>query len=136
MKRNWMSIILMLCMIVYSCACAQGLLPSLADTIGQPMPSLGEALGRYPDEETSAYDGGYTEVFQNVTEADFNTFSAYLEEKEALLTDYQTTDSTFSASIQVDGKTISFSYDTRILEARVTYGSRNRNIALCFTSHG
>ena len=121
MKRNLMAVILALCLLGTSLAGAQGLLPSLADSIGKPMPSLGEALGRYPDEEIPEADGGNTEVFRGVTETDFNTFSVYLSEKGATLADYQTAGSSFSASIQVEGKTISFSYDTQTLEARVTY---------------
>lgn len=85
MKRNLMAVVLVLCLILCSCTSAEGLLPSLVDTVGKPMPSLGEALGRYPDEEISADDGGRTEVFQNVTEADFDTFSVYLKEKGATL---------------------------------------------------
>ncbi len=121
MKRNLMVIILALCLIGTSLAGAEGLLPSLADTIGKPMPSLGEALGRYPDEEIPEADGGNTEVFRSVTETDFNTFSVYLSEKGATLADYEAAGSSFSASIQVEGKTISFSYDAQTREARVTY---------------
>ena len=121
MKRNLMAIILALCLLGASLAGAEGLLPSLTDTIGKPMPSLGEALGRYPDEEIPEADGGNTEVFRGVTETDFNTFSVYLSEKGAALADYQAAGTTFSASIVVDGKTISFTYDTQTLEATVTY---------------
>ena len=121
MKRNLMAIILALCLLGTSLAGAEGLLPSLVDTIGKPMPSLGEALGRYPDEEIPEEDGGNTEVFQGVTETDFNTFSVYLSEKGAALADYQAAGSSFSASIQVEGKAISFTYDTQTLEATVTY---------------
>ena len=121
MKRNLMAMILALCMLGTSFAGAEELLPSLVDTIGRPMPSLGEALGRYPQEEIPEVDGGNTEVFQGVTEADFKAFSAYLSEKGASLADYQTVGSSFSASIQVEGKTISFSYDTLRMEAKVTY---------------
>ena len=124
MKRNLMAIILALCLLGTSLAGAEGLLPSLVDvvdTIGKPMPSLGEALGRYPDEEVPEADGGNTEVFQGITETDYNTFSIYLSKKVAALADYQAAGSSFSASIQVGGKTISFNYDTQTLEARVTY---------------
>ena len=114
MKRNLMALILALCLLNASFAGAEGLLPSLVDTIGKPMPSLGEVLGRYPDEEISEADGGNTEVFRSVTETDFNTFSVYLSEKGATLADYQAAGSSFSASIQVEGKTISFSYDTQV----------------------
>lgn len=121
MSRNLLAMIIALCLISTSFAGAEGLLPSLVDTIGMPMPSLGEALGRYPEEEIPGADGGYTEVFQGITETDFNTFSVYLSEKGAALADYQAVGSSFSASIQVEGKTISFIYDTQTLEARVTY---------------
>ena len=121
MKRNLMAIILALCLLGTSLAGAEGLLPSLVDTIGKPMSSLGDALGRYPDEEIAEEDGGNTEVFRGVTETDFNTFSIYLSEKSATLADYQAAGSSFSASIQVEGKTINFNYDTQTLEARVTY---------------
>lgn len=121
MKRNLMAIILALCLIGTSLAGAEGLLPSLTDTIGKPMPSLGEALSRYPDDEISNADGSNTEVFQGVTETDFNTFSVYLSEQGATLADYQAAGTSFSASIQLEGKTISFTYDTQALEATVTY---------------
>jgi len=121
MKRNLMAIILILCLMASTGAGAEGLLPSLTDTIGKPMLSLGEALGRYPDEEILNNDGSNTEVFQGVTEADFNTFSVYLSEHGAILADYQTAETSFSASIQVDEKTISFAYDTQTLDATVTY---------------
>lgn len=121
MKRNLMAMILALCVLGTSLAGAEGLLPSLTDTIGKPLPSLGEALGRYPDEEIPGADGSNTEIFHGVTETDFNTFSVYLSEKGAALADYQAAGTTFSASIVVDGKTISFTYDTQNLEASVTY---------------
>ena len=121
MKRNLMAMILALCLLGTSLAGAEGLLPSLTDTIGKPMPSLGEALGRYPDEEIPGADGSNTEIFQGVIETDFNTFSVYLSGKGAALADYQAAGSSFSASIQVEGKTIHFTYDTQTLEASVTY---------------
>ena len=121
MKKNLMAIILMLCLIVSACAEAEGLLPSLTDTIGKPMPSLGEALGRYPDEDGPNDDGGNIEVCQGVTETDFNTFSVYLSGQGATLADYRVSGSEFFASIQVDEKMIFFHYDTQTFEATVTY---------------
>lgn len=121
MKKNLMAIILMLSLIVSIYAKAEGLLPSLTDTIGKPMPSLGEALGRYPDEERPNDDGSNTEVFRGVTETDFNTFSIYLSWQGAILADYQVSGNSFSSSIQVDEKMISFIYNMQTLEATVTY---------------
>ena len=91
------------------------------DNIGKPMPSLGEALGRYPDEEIAWQNGGSTEVFQGVTETEFNAFSVYLSEQSAVLEDYETVGSSFFASVQVDGKTVAFTYDIQTKEAKVTY---------------
>ena len=51
MKRNLMALLLALCLLGTSLAGAEGLLSSLTDVFGKPMPPLGEALGRYPDEE-------------------------------------------------------------------------------------
>lgn len=116
-----MALILILCLMANACVGAEGILPSLTDTIGKPMLSLGEALSRYPDEEMLNADGSNTEVFRGVTEEDFNTFSVYLSEQGAILADYQAAETSFSASIQVDGKTISFTYDTQTLDATVTY---------------
>lgn len=122
MKKFAIAFCLMVCLLFFSFdSMAVGLLPSLVDTIGKPMPSLGEALGRYPDEEIPETDGGNTEVFHRVTETDFNAYSIYLSKKGATLADYQTAGTSFSASIVVDGKTISFTYDTQTREARVTY---------------
>lgn len=94
---------------------------SILPPVGGIMPSLGEALGRYPDNEISNDDGSNTEVYQGVTETDFNTFSVYLSEWGATLVDYQTVGSTFSTSIQFNGETLSFNYDTHNLEATMTY---------------
>ena len=122
MKKFTIAFCLMVCLLFFSFdSMAVGLLPSLTDTIGKPMPSLGEALGRYPDAEIPEADGGNTEVFHRVTETDFNAYSIYLSKKGATLADYQTAGTSFSASIVVDGKTISFTYDTQTQEARVTY---------------
>ena len=96
------------------------MLPAVEGT-GRPMLSLGEALGRYPDEEIWGADGDCTEVFRGVTETDFQTFSVYLDGKGATLAGYQTVGRSLSASIQADGETLVFTYDTQLLEARVTY---------------
>ena len=55
-----------------------GLLPSLTETVGIAMPSLGEAIERYPDAETESGDSSITELYTNVSESDFNVFSIYL----------------------------------------------------------
>ncbi len=119
MKRTIVAVLLIICLALN--AGAEGILPSLYDTIGKPMPSLDEAIRRYPDEESADEDGASIEIFHNVTETEFNTFSVYLSEKGASLADYQTVGTGFSASIVVEGKMIAFTYDMQTLEATVTY---------------
>jgi len=102
---------------------AEGLLPSLTETVGIALPSLGEALGRYPDEETVNGDGSVTEFYSNITEMDFNTFSIYLEQQEAELADYKVEKGLLTAEIWAKGASFSLSYDGKSGEARVIYPS-------------
>lgn len=104
-------------------AYADGILPGLSETVGISMPSLGEALQRYPDSETVNEDGSTSELFTNVSEADFNTFSAYLESQGATLADYKVENGLLTAEIQVKGSSFRLSYDSRGGEVKVTYPS-------------
>ncbi len=100
---------------------AEGLLPSLSETVGVGMPSLGEALQRYPDSETENEDGSITELYTNVSEADFNIFSVYLQQKEAELADYQVEQGVIKAEIRAKGASFILSYDSKNGEAKMTY---------------
>ena len=100
-----------------------GLLPSLSETVGIAMPSLGEALQRYPDSETENEDGSVTEIYTNVSETDFNTFSVYLEQQKAELADYKAEKGVFTAEIRAKGASFSLQYDSKSGEARVIYPS-------------
>ncbi len=100
---------------------AEGLLPSLSDTVGIAMPSLGEALQRYPDSETENDDGSVTEFYTNVSETDFNTFSVYLEQQGAELADYHVEGNVLTAEIRAKDVSFSLSYETKRGEAKVTY---------------
>ena len=102
---------------------AAGLLPSLTETVGIAMPSLGEALGRYPDEETENGDGSITELYTNVSEPDFNKFSVYLERQEAELADYKVEKGVLTAEIRAKGESFSLSYNSKSGEAWVTYSA-------------
>ena len=102
---------------------AEGLLPSLSETVGIAMPSLGEALQRYPDSETENEDGSVTELYTNVSESDFNTFSVYLEQQEAQLADYKAEKGVLTAEIRAKGASFSLQYDSKAGEAKVTYPS-------------
>lgn len=100
-----------------------GLLPSLTETVGIAMPSLGEALRRYPDEEMENGDGSITELYTNVSESDFDAFSVYLQQQEAKLADYKVEKGVLIAEIKAKDATFSLNYDTKNGEAEVTYPS-------------
>ncbi len=100
-----------------------GLLPSLTETVGVGMPSLGEALQRYPDSEVKNEDGSIIEIYTNVSETDFNIFSVYLEQQEAQLADYKAEKGILTAEIRAKGVSFSFQYDSKAGEAKVTYPS-------------
>ena len=48
------------------------------------MPSLGEALQCWPDNETENEDGSVTEYYNNITKDKYEKFSAYLKEQGQL----------------------------------------------------
>ena len=120
-------IVVVVIVMIYLCgtvsAFAEGLLPSLSATVGIAMPSLGEALQRYPDSETENEDGSVTEFYTNVSETDFNTFSVYLEQQEAQLADYKAEKGVLTAEIKAKGASFSLQYDSKAGEAKVTYPS-------------
>ena len=51
-----------------------GLLPSLTETVGIAMPSLGEALGRYPDEEKGNRRREYYRTLHECVRVGFQCF--------------------------------------------------------------
>ncbi len=115
--------LLMMIFLPVSSTAEDGLLPSLTETVGIAMPSLGEALQRYPDSETENEDGSITELYTNVSESDFNTFSVYLEQQEAQLADYKAEKGVLTAEIRAKGVSFSLQYDSKAGEAKVTYPS-------------
>lgn len=123
MKKTVSCIIIAFVVLMMGSVQAEGLLPSLSETVGIAMPSLGEALQRYPDSETENEDGSVTERYTNVSETDFNTFSVYLEKQEAELADYHVEGNVLTAEIRVKGKFFSLNYDSKNTEAKVTYPS-------------
>ena len=120
-------VVVFVIVILYLCetvsAFAEGLLPSLSATVGIAMPSLGEALQRYPDSETENEDGSVTELYTNISETDFNTFSVYLEQQKAQLADYKAEKGVLTAEIKASGVSFSLIYNIKTGEAKVTYPS-------------
>lgn len=123
MKKTVSCIIIAFVVLMMGSVQAEGLLPSLSATVGIAMPSMGEALQRYPDSETENEDGSVTEFYTNVSETDFNTFSVYLEQQEAQLADYKAEKGVLTAEIKAKGASFSLQYDSKAGEAKVTYPS-------------
>lgn len=121
MKKAMCIILATILLLIVQITYAEGVLPSLAETVGIAMPSLGEALQRYPDSEMENEDGSVSELFTNVSEADFNTFSVYLEQQGAELADYHVEGSVLIAEIRVKGASFSLIYNIRNGEAQVIY---------------
>ena len=116
---------------------AEGLLPSFTEVAGVPMPSLGEALQCWPDNETENEDGSVTEYYTNITNEKYDTFSICLSEQGAELADYQMEGNVLTAEIRKDGAPFFLHYDNGSGEATVTYPSgtydeRTRNAKALF----
>ena len=123
MKKSISIVLVIALVLMIHFSFAEGLLPSLSETVGIAMPSLGEALQRYPDSETENEDGSVTELYMNISETDFNTFSVYLEQQEAQLADYKAEKGVLTAEIKAKGASFSLQYDSKTGEAKVTYPS-------------
>lgn len=100
---------------------AESILPSLSEMIGVAMPSLGEALKKYPDSETENEDGSITEQYSHVTNKDYETFGTYMGKMGAELGEYKVEGGVLTAEIRCNGSACSFSYDNAKQEAKMTY---------------
>lgn len=120
-KQMAIILLLMVFLLSYLVAFADGILPSLSEAVGVAMPSLGEALQRYPDSETKNEDGSNTEFYANISETDFNVFSVYLEAQGAALADYHVEGDELIAEIRANGSSFALSFDSKTGDAKVTY---------------
>lgn len=100
---------------------AEGILPSLKQDTRTATPSIGEALQRDPDSETENADGSVTECYTNFSNADYETFSVYLQEQDAVLADYKLEDNVLTAEIRANDASFFLNYDIGSGEATVTY---------------
>ncbi len=120
MKKRYLAALLCITLLSASFAFGDGLLPSLTTTYGIAMPSLTEALGRYPDSEETV-EGATVENWTGITEADFETFGVYLKRKGAALQDYHVEGSVFTATVAKDGRSFTFMFDNDAETAVVNY---------------
>ena len=119
--KKVMCLALIICLAFSQAALAEGLLPPLEETIGRAMPSLGEALQRYPDSETQNEDGSETDLYQKVSEEEFGRISLFLEKTGATLADYQVSGNVMTARIQVNNGYFLLKYDSGECSIEVTY---------------
>ena len=63
------------------------ILPEIGE-LGQKLPRISMALEREPSSEETLADGSIRETYLNFSEADYNTFSAYLQQTGCSLVDY------------------------------------------------
>ncbi len=120
MKRRIIAVLLCACLSVVSFAHGEGLLPTLSNAYGIAMPSLTEALHRYPERE-EILGGTAVEHWVSITEDDFNAFGVYLKTAGATLQDYRVEGLVFTATIAKGGRTFDFVFDTGADTAVVTY---------------
>ena len=121
MKRKIFAL-LCACLLMAPSALGGGLLPTLENAYGIAMPSLTEALGRYPESEETA-DSAAVERWVSVTEDDFTAFGVYLKKCGAALRDYRVEGSVFTATVEKGGGAFEFVFDTDAETARVTYSA-------------
>ena len=115
------SFLLTILMFSSTFAYSEGLLPSLTDAYGVDMPSMAVYLEREPDEETTDESGTVTQVFYQVSENDFDGFNKYLEENGCALADYSVNDNTVTETIEKQGKTFDFLFNSENLTAIFYY---------------
>lgn len=80
--------------------------------LGLELPRISMALKREPSSLAQMTDGGFQETYNDFSEADYNTFSQYLQQTGCLLVDYHTDDSGVLVINLTNGSgNLVFSYD-------------------------
>ena len=124
MKRFGLILVsVLLCLAMVSSAFASGLLPTIGDVYGEDMPSLRKIVLRDPDATETLDDGGKAVTFNNVTEAEFDSFSTYLSEFGCTLAGYSVDGTMMTASVEKNGHTFTFTYDYADGTAVLSYPS-------------
>ncbi len=127
MKKRVIAALLCACLLTTALGLGEGLLPTLTDTYGVPMPSLIEVLNRYPDSEETDSKGAAVENWTGVTEEDFNAFGVLLKKQGAKLDGYTVTGNVFEGIIAKGGRSFTLVFDTENSEAKVIYPAGTYN---------
>lgn len=130
MKRIFALCIIILLVTLATAAFSDGLLPSLETLTDVEMPSMLDAINRFPDTVTDSKDGSSVEMYQNISEDEFSAFGDYLGTTGCELKDYSVEGTQFSATVIYGGAEFYFAYDSATLTAMLTYpsGTISKNV--------
>lgn len=109
-RKVKLCLVIMLMVVMFVTASAEGLFPEMNEMFGTAMPSVGLAIGRAADEQTDT-DIGFQEIYRNFTEDEYLAFGQYLAGIGASVKEYTSDGSIMSATISVRDSEMVFSYD-------------------------
>ena len=102
------------------------ILPGIKD-LGRELPRISMALEREPSSTETLADGSLREIYNDFNEANYNTFSQYLQKTECTLVDYHTDDSGVLVINLTNGSgKMVFSYDALHHTGVAEYPANNR----------
>ncbi len=125
LRKGKLCLVIMLIVVMFVTANAEGLFPEMNEMFGTAMPSVGLAIGREAFEKGDT-DGGYQERYVDFTEANYLTFGQYLSGIGAKVNEYKIDGSTMTAAISARGSSMLFSYDWVGLTATAIYYAGTR----------
>ncbi len=101
-------------------------LPDIS-SVGKELPRISVALEREPSSEETLQDGSLQETYLDFSEADYNTFSKYLQTAGCMLEDYHTDENgTLVINLGNGSGKMTFSYDAVRHIGIVTYPGQAR----------
>ena len=102
------------------------ILPEVS-SLGKELPRISKALERLPSSEETLLDDSLQETYLNFTEADYNTFSQYLQKTGCSLEEYHMDDNDVLVINLTNGSgKMTFSYDAVRHTGVVTYPGQTR----------
>ena len=113
--------IMILCVLFTQAALGEGgLFPSF-NNIHTVLPSLSAVVRRAPDQEQILADGRRMVTFDNVTAADFDSFSQYIAKYGCSLTSYNSSEERFTAQVKYKDAEFTFNYAFQTKQAILIY---------------
>ena len=110
-----------MCCLLAPCGQAEGLFPSAEALFNVTLPSLGSVLIRDADNVQTLGDGSAVYTWYNVTQEDFDRFSAYLLTSGCQLVSSSFENGAFVATLAKGTRNFTFLYDSGEESAAITY---------------